>query len=260
MTKPFWRSLKIATPEHTELELVLAGPGNRVYALVVDYVCLGLALLGEAILIYAIVVSGFLDNFADENGDMGGALLWLAALSFLTAFLIYTGYFVFFETLWQGQTPGKKLAHIRVICDDGRPVGLQQATLRTLLRIVDDLLLIGAYFVIFGQREKRLGDFVAGTVVIQEAVAQTQSIQWPAGVEEVGQDLLPIASQLAPEELVILREYVQRCGRFRPAVRQQLAQTLAQQFQERLHTWDHGAEPDHFLHALYWAYQQRSVL
>jgi uncharacterized RDD family membrane protein YckC len=111
MSKPFWRSLKIATPEHTELELVLAGPGNRVYALVVDYVCLGLALLGEAILIYAIVVSGFLDNFADENGDMGGALLWLAALSFLTAFLIYTGYFVFFETLWQGQTPGKKLAH-----------------------------------------------------------------------------------------------------------------------------------------------------
>jgi uncharacterized RDD family membrane protein YckC len=259
MTHPFWRILKIATPEHTELELVLAGPGNRVYALVVDYLCLGLALFAEAMVIYAIVVSEFLDNFADGNGDTGGAFSWLAAVSFLVAFLIYTGYFVFFETLWQGQTPGKRLAHIRVIQEDGRPVGLRQATLRTLLRIVDDLLLIGAYFVIFGKREKRLGDFVAGTVVIQEAVAQTRGIQWSAAVAEMGRDLLPIAGHLAPDEFVILREYVQRCGRFRPSVRQQLAHELAQQFQERLHCREEGGDPDDFLHALYWAYQQRSA-
>ncbi|APB33460.1 RDD family protein [Gloeomargarita lithophora Alchichica-D10] len=259
MTHPFWRSLKIATPEHTELELLLAGPGNRAYALAVDYLCLGLALVLEAILIYAIVVSEFLDNFADENGDISGALLWLAALGFLGAFLIYTGYFVWFETLWQGQTPGKKLAHIRVIREDGRPVGLQEATLRTLLRIVDDLFLIGAYFVIFGKREKRIGDFVAGTLVIQEAVTQNQRIQLPEAVEEMGEDLVPVAAHLAPDELVILRDYVQRCGRFHPLIRQQLARELAQQLQERLNCMDDGSDPDMWLHALYWAYQQQSV-
>ncbi|MEN9215725.1 MAG: RDD family protein [Gloeomargarita sp. HHBFW_bins_162] len=258
MTHQFWRTLKITTPEHTELELLLAGPGNRAYALVVDYLCLGLALVAEVIVFYAILVSGFLDNFADENGETGGAFLWLAAISLLIAFLIYTGYFVFFETFWQGQTPGKKLAHIRVIREDGRPVGLQEATLRTLLRIMDDLFLIGAYFVILGTREKRLGDFVAGTLVIQEPFAQIHSMQWPEGVAEIGQDLVPKAANLLPDEFVILREYVQRCRRFRPRIRQQVAQQLAQQFQERLHLWDEGINPDVFLHALYWAYQQRS--
>ncbi|MEN9244810.1 MAG: RDD family protein, partial [Gloeomargarita sp. DG02_5_bins_242] len=184
---------------------------------------------------------------------------WLAAISLLVTFLIYTGYFVFFETFWQGQTPGKKLAHIRVIREDGRPVGLQEATLRNLLRIMDDLFLIGAYLVIFGKREKRLGDFVAGTLVIQESFAPSQVIQYPEAVPEMGQALIPPAANLLPDEFVILREYVQRCRGFRQGVRQELAQSLAQQFQERLNLWDEGTDPELFLFALYWAYQQRSL-
>ncbi|MEN9218069.1 MAG: RDD family protein [Gloeomargarita sp. DG_2_bins_126] len=259
MMNPFWRTLKITTPEHTELELLLAGPGNRAYALAIDYLVLGLALVAEFILVYGIVVGEFLERFVGENGDIEGAFLWLAAISLLVTFLIYTGYFVFFETFWQGQTPGKKLAHIRVIRDDGRPVGLQEATLRTLLRIMDDLFLIGAYLVIFGKREKRLGDFVAGTLVIQESFAPSQVIQYPEAVPEMGQALIPQAANLLPDEFVILREYVQRCRGFRQGVRQELAQSLAQQFQERLNLWDEGTDPELFLLALYWAYQQRSL-
>lgn len=101
-----------------------------------------------------------------------------------------------------------------------------------------------------------VGDLFAGN---SQQIHRCLPHRWPPGVQEMGQDLLPIAGQLSPDEFVILREYVQRCGRFRPAVRQQLAQELAQQFQERLDVWDNGADPDRFLHALYWAYQQGSV-
>ena len=79
------------------------------------------------------------------------------------------GYFVLCETLWQGETPGKRFVKIRVIQDNGRPITLQQATLRALFRPVDDLFFLGLLFVILGKREKRIGDWLAGTLIIQEA-------------------------------------------------------------------------------------------
>ncbi|MCS7030902.1 MAG: RDD family protein [Gloeomargarita sp. SKYG116] len=254
-----WRTFQIVTPEYTELSFVLAGPGNRLYALVVDYLCLGVALLLEAVLVYAILVSEILQNFADARGNWLGALLWLAAISLLVAFVIYTGYFVWFETLWQGQTPGKKVAHIRVIREDGRPPGLQEATLRALLRPMDEWFLIGAYLVMFGRREKRLGDWVAGTVVIQETPTP-QPVTLPPAAMDVGQALSPIAQQLLPDEWVVVRGYVQRCAQLRPQARRELAQALARQLQTRLDVLDDGTDPDVFLHALYWAYQQGSRL
>lgn len=91
----------------------------------------------------------------------------MTAMAFLSLFLIYTGYFVFFETIWQGQTPGKYIAKIRIVRDDGRLLSIEQAGLRALVRPIDESLFIGALLIMFNKSEKCLGDLVAGTIVIQ---------------------------------------------------------------------------------------------
>ena len=134
-----------------ELEFTLAGIGSRAWALVVDYHVLGAILVGFLLIIWTIssvLVEGWGQVFGTRNIE-----LWLGAIAFITVFAIYTSYFVFFETLWQGQTPGKRLAKIRVIRDDGRLIGLQQATLRALIRSVDDTFFIGALLIMLTKKE-----------------------------------------------------------------------------------------------------------
>jgi uncharacterized RDD family membrane protein YckC len=93
--------------------------------------------------------------------------LWMTAIALLSLFLIYTGYFVLFETIWQGQTPGKHIAKIRVVRDDARLLSIEKAGLRALVRPIDESLFIGALLIMFNKSEKCLGDSVAGTIVIQ---------------------------------------------------------------------------------------------
>ncbi len=65
------------------------------------------------------------------------ALQWIARLSIFLIFLLYSGYFALFEIFWNGQTPGKRYAQMRVIRDDGRPIGAYEAIVRNALRLVD---------------------------------------------------------------------------------------------------------------------------
>lgn len=176
----FFNRITFQTPESVELEFTLAGIGNRALALLIDYTVLGVTLL-FFVLIW-IVLSTQLLNFVEEFfTKLPNLDIWLLAIFVIIAFAIYISYFVFFETLWFGQTPGKRFAKIRVVRDDGRPIGLQQATLRALLRPFDESLFIGAFLIMLGRREKRLGDLVAGTIVIQ---AQTPTISATLTISE----------------------------------------------------------------------------
>jgi hypothetical protein len=102
-------------------------------------------------------------------------------------FLIYTGYFVTFETIWNGQTPGKRLFRLRVIREDGRPIRFYEAMVRNLLRTAVDsmpvvvvpllpLYSIGIVAVFLSPRSKRIGDYVAGTVVVRESEARAPTL------------------------------------------------------------------------------------
>ena len=144
-----FNKIKFRTPESVELEFTLAGIGNRAWALLIDY--LVLAVIMTVFVVAWVTVSVQLaDLWAGIFGKQ--VSLWLVAIALIFGFAIYTGYFVFFETLWQGQTPGKRFAKIRVVRDDGRPVGLQQATLRALLRAIDEFFYLGSLFIIFSDR------------------------------------------------------------------------------------------------------------
>ncbi len=202
--------IKFTTPENVELELTLAGIGNRAWALLVDYLILGLILWFFLIigLIFSLV---FIDFWKNIFGDQ--ASWWLLGFAIFTSYVIYSGYFVYFETIWQGQTPGKRLAKIQVILDDGRPVRLKQITLRSLLRPIDELLFIGAILIIFNRWEKRLGDLVAGTIVVQNQVYNiSQNLSFSQSGEDFAVELLENAdlSKLLPDDFAVIKEYLQR--------------------------------------------------
>ncbi|MEE3719710.1 RDD family protein [Tumidithrix elongata RA019] len=248
--------ITLRTPESVELEFTLAGIGNRALALAIDYLIWGI-ILALVFTCWAIASTQFpiLQGNAPRQ--------WIAAIAFLLGFAVYVGYFVYFETLWQGQTPGKRWTKIRVIREDGRPTGLQQAALRALLRPVDDLFSIGAWCIMLGAKEKRLGDWVAGTLVIQED-RLVAAANFPLSKEaQAIADRLLVTTNIAaliPDDFAVIREYLQRRKVMESNAKLKLSRQLAQQVQNiiELEGSMSGITDDVFLEAIYLAYQQQS--
>jgi uncharacterized RDD family membrane protein YckC len=257
-----FKTITIQTPESVELEFTLAGVGNRALALLIDYLIVFL------LLSLVSVVSSFLSeqlvSLSVWLGDGTDTIdLWLIAIALIVTMAIYWGYFVAFETYWQGQTPGKRLTKIRVINDNGKPEGVFQATLRALLRPVDDILFIGFFCILFSQQEKRIGDWLAGTLVVQaERAIGDANVRIAPASQKLAMTLMNEAAidQLLPDDFATLREYLQRRSVLTKAARQDLSVQLARQLREiieleRLPQEQMPAEQ--FLEAIYVAYQKK---
>ncbi len=258
----FFNKISLQTPESVELEFRLAGIGNRAYALIIDYLVLGFIIIIFLLfwIIMSFALSDLLINFIDQEQIQ----LWITAIMGLILFFIYIGYFIFFEVLWQGQTPGKRFVKIRVIADDAKPVRLQHAALRALLRPVDELFFLGAFFIFLGKKEKRLGDWLAGTVVIQEGNRdKSNKFLVSKEAKALATELKAIAdfSQILPEDFVVIREYLQRRENMLPEARVGLSRKLADDLKEiiGLEKVPEGITSNIFLEAVYWAYHQQSI-
>ncbi len=257
----FFNQINLQTPESVELEFTLAGIGNRSFALIIDYIIVGLTVLLTWVVSYYFAYQidpGFLFG---SNPDL--LAQWIIAIQSLVAFAIYAGYFVILVTLWQGQTPGKKWTKIRVIRDNGKPERLPQSILRALLRPVDDILFIGVFFIVFSQQEKRIGDLIAGTLVVQdEQVSKSASFD----ISPEAQDLavqLRIESEitnLLPEDFATIRDFLQRRQNIMLEYQHQLSRKLAEQVKEiiLLEKVPEGYSNSQFLEAIYLAYQQNN--
>lgn len=249
--------IKVRTPESVELEFTLAGIGNRTIALIVDYLIWGALLIGVLMvwLILSVQIQQYFPN--TRNIEM-----WLTAISILLSFAIYTGYFVLFETLWQGQTPGKRYTKIRVIRDDGQPVGATQAILRALVRPIDDIAFIGMLLIILTKREKRLGDWIAGTLVVQEQrPISAANFKLSPEADSLANQL--VATQnvavLLPDDFAVIREYLQRRSMLDNRAKNDLSLKLARQVRDLLEMKELPFEmtADLFLEAVYLAYQRQ---
>ncbi|MCY6494208.1 RDD family protein [Leptolyngbya sp. GGD] len=249
--------IKVRTPESVELEFTLAGIGNRTIALIVDYLIWGALLIGVLMvwLILSVQIQQYFPN--TRNIEM-----WLTAISILLSFAIYTGYFVLFETLWQGQTPGKRYTKIRVIRDDGQPVGATQAILRALVRPIDDIAFIGMLLIILTKREKRLGDWIAGTLVVQEQRSiSSANFKLSPEADSLANQL--VATQnvavLLPDDFAVIREYLQRRSMLDNRAKNDLSLKLARQVRDLLEMKELPFEmtADLFLEAVYLAYQRQ---
>jgi uncharacterized RDD family membrane protein YckC len=168
-------TLVIETPEHVELHFALATIGNRFLACAIDHAIQ----IVSSIVIYVVArsLSAGLRSLEGALFDGAGeASLWVVAVSIIASFVIFFGYFIFFETVWSGQTPGKWWLRLRVIQEDGRPITFFSAMTRNLIRMADMqpviFYSIGIVSVFASERAKRLGDYVANTVVVKERAAE----------------------------------------------------------------------------------------
>ncbi len=159
--------LNIETPEQVDLHFPIAGIGSRFIAVLLDTVFQGIAYTLLILLIYLLT-----KNAADPTvHNSKRADEWITAAVILFHFLLYWGYYALFEAYWKGQTPGKRLMKLRVLKDSGRSITLFESMMRNLVRVIDMLpgwYLIGLISMLCNKQNKRLGDFVAGTIVVHE--------------------------------------------------------------------------------------------
>jgi uncharacterized RDD family membrane protein YckC len=155
--------LNIETPELVAIEMPLAGIGSRFIALLVDYLIWGAGLLVLG-LVFAVLQPG-IEAFSKISAQ------WATAIVIFVVFLLQWGYFTLFEAFWNGRTPGKRVARIRVIQRSGRPIGLFESMARNLVRYVDQIPLfyaVGVIAMFCSRQHQRLGDLAAGTLVVRD--------------------------------------------------------------------------------------------
>lgn len=224
------------TPELVRIDLELAGVGSRFLAGVVDSLLQTLVILGLglALGLFRTLMTGDTTRLLTS----GGILLF-------SSLLIIIAYYMIFELTWGGQSPGKRMAGLVVVRDDGGPIGLTESAVRNILRIVDLLPVyytLGMISILVTRKCKRLGDLAAGTIVVKvrryeapEAVEPTESV--PTALEQrqdplVTQAMIHIAS-LSPQEVDTLRRFIERRDELTVESRRQVAERLAEGFRHR---------------------------
>jgi uncharacterized RDD family membrane protein YckC len=212
---PLDATIRVVTPENIAFEYRLAGPFRRLPAFLLDF-AFGLGLFITLLIIVNMTVTIVSPGLA-------------AALSLLLFFVIWWFYGVLFETFMNGQTPGKYVLGLRVLTDSGQPINGMQATLRNLLRAADLIVpLIGLLVMSLNRKYQRLGDLVAGTIVVVE------ERQWLTGVAKLDDPRsIQLAAYLPPNFVVTrslaksLATYVERRRFFTPPRRREVARHLA---------------------------------
>ena len=245
-------NLVIETPEQIPLEFPLAGIGSRFLALALDT---GLQVIAWAILGGGAYAAGLRALHAPVRG------VWLAALIALLLFLLQSGYFAIFEAVWNGQTPGKRLVNLRVIEESGRPITVYQAVARNLLRIVEGVpVLYGVAIIsaLLSAKSKRLGDYVAGTVVVHEkAPVLDAGLRWDTTPPAYGARF--DVSRLTPAEFQLIEAFLLRRKELAETVRRDAARRIVERLSPRLDLAAQDEQnPEKLLETLVLAYRARA--
>lgn len=217
--------LTIQTPEQITMELALAGTGSRFLAIALDTVI-------QVVLYVAIILLAAFLIPAIHAKWVPGA--WAGATAVFLLFCVYWGYFAAFETLWRGQTPGKRVIGIRVVKETGRPITAVEGIGRNLMRVVDGqfLYLVGVISVTLSRQNKRLGDYVAGTIVIHDK--QTAEIKPDWNFVESAEPALNLeVSKISEQELILIETFLHRRFDLEGMVRFNTAVRLSEMIQQK---------------------------
>ncbi|HLS08555.1 RDD family protein [Lentibacillus sp.] len=220
----------VKTPEFVSLNFKLAGLGSRAGAMIIDQ------LLLTSFNIVTILLLVFVIQ-ADFTAFLTGSALPLA-ITILLIFIVYWGYFFVCEYFFGGQTLGKKLLGIRVIQDNGHSITLLSSLIRNLLRIIDMLptaYFVGIVMVFFHSRHKRLGDIVAGTIVVHERqrknIRKSGSVDKAIEARGLSKESLSVDDwalrSFGMKEWKLLKTYSDRVMQLEQAERIQLSRNLS---------------------------------
>ncbi len=146
----------------------IAGIGSRFIGILVD------SIISSAAIALLFVSGIFLVAAVHFNSSISEH--WIVGIGFLIYFLLHWGYFALFEAFNNGRTPGKAVAKIHVIHRSGRAISFIEALARNLVRIVDNfpgLYTVGIITIFLSKRNQRLGDMVAGTLVVRDRAVES---------------------------------------------------------------------------------------
>lgn len=239
----------LVTPEGVVVQFPTAGPGTRILARGVDTLIQALA-----------IVAFVLTDAALSGGSLGtvGAIA-----DFIAVPMIFLGYPAIAETAWRGRTLGKMAVGLRVVERDGAPERFRHALIRSILFIVDGLLVgpvVGILFLLITKDTVRLGDLAAGTIVVNER----SGAKMPApatfapvpGYEGLAASL--DVGRLAPADYEVVRAFLLRAGSLWQAARWTLATDIAGRVSARIGFQPPaGVHPEAFLQTVAAAYQSR---
>jgi uncharacterized RDD family membrane protein YckC len=268
----------IDTPEQVGLEFNVAGVGSRFVAALLDSLVIGAFFLLEVLALALIGSASSATAAAVKPSET--ALKWFFGIVIFINFAIVWGYFALFEAYWHGQTLGKRAMKLRVIKDSGRQITLFEALARNLMRVIDylpSLYLVGVITMLCNKRNQRLGDLVAGTIVVHERLDepsllyQTSATMAPVSVtaQPVGQEtVLPwgqgvtamfpadAVARLSAQDLLVIEAFFARMLDLSMETRATVAYRMLAQMVAKMGVAVPEGNPERALESI--AYQMRS--
>jgi uncharacterized RDD family membrane protein YckC len=234
---------RVLTPERVSLQYDIAGIGSRGAAALID-VLIQTAIVLVMLLGVGVGAGMALQAAGAASSDLGFVIMYVIVI--LALFGVTSGYYILFEIIWSGQTPGKRIVGVRVMRENGYPIRPVDSVIRNLVRIVDSLPVgyaVGVLTMLCNARSKRLGDFAAGTIVVREGTRGRLVGAEPLTVDQ------PRGPTLRNEDATLVRDFlVRRSGMDRQA-RDALAARLAGALATRYGLAVEG-EPELFLERL----------
>lgn len=235
-------TLGVETPEQIVLSYSIAGIGSRGAAALIDT-----AICFAALIVLAIAGAVAASYAGLRLGTVSPSIAWVMAAYVIAQFVVTWGYYVIFEGVWDGQTPGKRIMRLRVVRDGGFSVTFAASAVRNLLRVIDAFggYLVGIVVALTNDSRKRLGDIVAGTFVMKEDRAES-----PLAVASGPEAGSVFATKLNDDEYAVLDRYMQRRATLDVAHRDAIVGQLATRFARYLSPVS-GAAPRASLLRLY---------
>lgn len=219
------QTVDVETPELVVFSYTIAGVGSRALAALIDsLICIATIIL--------IMIGVAISSTRRAAGATPGVFdAWAAAIFVLAIFCVIWGYYVLFEGLADGQTPGKRLLRLRVVRDGGYSVTFGASAVRNLVRLVDiqpmPSYAVGIVTIMFSKSGKRLGDIVAGTIVVREALVREIA---PAAAPVAAGTPSSLDTALTEDEFTVLERFMER----RASLDEERRNALARQLLERL--------------------------
>jgi uncharacterized RDD family membrane protein YckC len=263
----------IDTPEQVELAYSVAGVGSRFVAALLDGLIISAFFVVELLAVVMIGAAATVTPGAGAVAENAGK--WFMAFVIFVNFAIVWGYFALFEAYWHGQTPGKRAMKLRVIKDSGRQITLFEALARNLVRVVDYLpsfYLVGVITMLCNKRNQRLGDLVAGTMVVHERLDEPSLLYQTTFATPVGfavqETVLPwgqavaamfpadAVAKLNAQDLVVIETFFSRMLDLPMETRAAVAYRMVTQMTAKMGVAVPEGNPERALESM--AYQMRS--
>lgn len=192
------KTITIITPANIEVEYRLAGAASRLAAFIIDFLLQMLM-----IAITSLIVVGI--NYVISGGEEISTVSLSIIISL--SFIIHFGYFIVCELTMNGQTFGKRIFGLRAIRENGQPLEFSQSLVRGLVRSAVDIIYVGLVIILFNPLHKRLGDIVAGTIVVCEKYKNSSepglyAPEWP--------HFLPNPLDVTEQERQMVDEWLRR--------------------------------------------------